>query len=111
MTRPTIAVKSIIMDSNGKLLVWVDGHLSGDAALIKEARLNSDLRLPTPISAFGPVIPADLTDVNNLAGVLAAMSSTNLGRTRILEAPDEVLELIPIYNETNEFTFDEEGED
>jgi hypothetical protein len=110
MARPTIETKSIVVDSNGQLVVWTDGHLSGDAKLVKEAKLNSELKLPTPISPFGPIIPADLTDVNNLAGVLAALSSINLGRTRILEAPDEVLDLIPIYNETNEYTFDDEGD-
>jgi hypothetical protein len=107
MARPTIETVSIVVDSNGKLITWSDGLLSGDAALVKEIRLNSEIKLPVPLSAFGPVVEADLNDVNNLAGVLAALTSANIGRTRILEAPDKVLDLIPIYNETTEYT----GED
>jgi hypothetical protein len=107
MSRPSKLSKSIVIDSDGKMLIWTDGILTGDAALVKEVKLNADIKLPTPISPFGPTVDADLSDINNLAGVLAAMLSANLGRNRILEAPDEVLDLIPLYTETTEYTGEE----
>lgn len=109
MSRPKLPTKSIVIDSDGKLIVWTDGMLSGDAERIKEVKFNASMNLPTRLSVVGPIIDADLSDVNNLAGVLAAMISVAQGRSRILEAPEEVLDLIPIYNETNEYT-GEEGE-
>lgn len=111
MARPKIETKSIVIDSDGKLIVWTDGMLSGDNETIKTVRFNASMNLPTPLTAFGPVVDADLSDVNNMAGALAAMLSANQGRSRILEAPDELLDLLPIYNETTEYTGeDAEGE-
>lgn len=99
MTRPAMPTKSIVVDSNGKLIVWTDGALSGDQTLIKEIKLSAELKLPVQLSAFGPTVESNLDDVNNLEAVLAAITSVNIGRTRILEAPEELISVIPIFDD------------
>lgn len=96
MGRPKKSGPSIVVDVDGELIVWTDGLLSCDnREYVKDAKRASFLKVPTDLSFHGPTIPADLDDVENVLGVVAAMIAVNPGRAIILSAPDSVLDALP----------------
>lgn len=83
--------ETIVVDSDGEILSYTNGLLSGPAKLINIAKRNSRARLPVQlIPPFGETFEANLEDPNERLNVLAAMFSVNPGRSRVLEAPDEI---------------------
>jgi hypothetical protein len=95
MSRKNITGQTIAVDADGELLVWTDGHISGSAELVKKARYAANIELPVDITFLGPTVIAELDNAENPAGALAAMLSVTPGRGRILDAPKEVLDLLP----------------
>lgn len=85
------------VDIDGMLVVCTDNHISGDYKLVKQIKLNSFLQLPISITPDGPVVKADLT--GEPINVLAALMSIYPERSRILEAPDDVIRQLPYQDE------------
>lgn len=90
-------VLSILVDVDGELIAYTDGHLSGSRKTINTIKLNSKLKLPINISYAGPEINSDLNAKPE--NILAAIMSAYPERSRILEAPKEVLSLLPFEDE------------
>jgi hypothetical protein len=85
---------AIAVEIDGEILVWVNGSISGNRELLKQVKLFSDIGMYIDITPNGPTIVADLSDINNPIGALAALMSPSPGRARILEIPDSVAQLI-----------------
>lgn len=84
---------SFAVDIDGELLVCTDGHMGGVPATVKEVKRNSWAKLPVMLTREGPEVIADLS--GEPVNVLAALMSIYPERTRILEAPDSVIALLP----------------
>jgi hypothetical protein len=96
MPRPSIT-KTIVADTDGKLTFWIDGQLSGDdEQLLERIRLAEFVGATTSLTRGGDEIEADLTTP---VGAAAALLLASPGRTRLLEVPQEVLDLYPDENE------------
>lgn len=81
------------VDVDGELLVCTNGHVSGLKGLVDEVKRNSWLGMKVNITPDGPSVVADLEGEG--INVLAALMSVYPERSRILEAPDSVLALLP----------------
>ena len=81
------------VDIDGELLVCTDGHVGGVPDTVKEVKRNSWAKLPVMLTREGPEIIADLN--GEPVNVLAALMSVYPERTRILEAPDSVIAVLP----------------
>ena len=88
---------SFAVDIDGELLVCTDGHVGGFPMTVKEVQRNSWAKLPVMLTPEGPTVVADLK--GEPVNVLAALMSVNPERTRILEAPDSVIALLPYEEE------------
>lgn len=100
MARPTLHGETLVVDIDGTLLVWTDGHLSCDnKEYLKQAKLASKFDVPVDITVEGPTIPAKLDNPNEPIQALAAMIYVSPGRATILQAPREVTDLLPFNNE------------
>lgn len=86
---------TIVVDADGELIVWVNGSLSGNKELLKNIQLASDINKQVEITSEGPHVNADLEATDNLVQIFAALLCALPGRTRLLEAPDELLEILP----------------
>jgi hypothetical protein len=89
MVMPSKTQPSIVVELEGRLLVWTDGSISGDkelVALVKE-RVDSIHFVLAP-STDEPVKTV-LDEPENRLGALAALICLHPGRTRILELDDE----------------------
>lgn len=87
----TNSVKVIVVDADGEIITAANGRISSDnpalTKIVKElAEIGMEVQLVQP---FGNYVRASL-DPNNLIGITAALFSAKPGRTRLLEAPDEV---------------------
>lgn len=89
--------ETFAVDINGSLVVCTDRHISGDYALVKQIKLNSFLQLPINITPDGPLVAADLT--GEPLNVLAALMSVYPERSRIMEAPVDVIRQLPYEEE------------
>lgn len=83
----------IVVDADGVIITAANGHVSSDnpelVKLVKKnALIGTYVRLVEP---HGKEIQASL-DPQNLIGITAALFSARPGRTKLLEAPIEVLE-------------------
>lgn len=88
------AETAIAVEVEGEILVWVNGSISGKRELLQQAKLYSDIGMYVDITPNGPTVVANLSDVENPIGALAALMSASPGRAKILEIPDSVAELI-----------------
>lgn len=103
MGRPRKSGDTLVVDIDGDLLVWTDGLISGDnKELIDKAKLASRLEIPTPLTIDGPEVPASLDDPNEPIRALAALVAANPGRATILQAPEEIIALLPFPDEDEE---------
>lgn len=83
-------VDSIVVDSDGEILVSVNGELGGPQKLVNIAKRNVSLmREVQLVEPFGSRVTASLDPLNPL-GITAALMSVKPGRSRILDAPSEV---------------------
>jgi hypothetical protein len=111
MGRPSKTGTTIVVEIDGELLTWTDGLLSGTKKeYVDEAKLLSAIQLPVELTVFGPEVHADLTDVEHPEHALAAMFGVNVGRARLLQAPDSVLDILPFENEDEKEAY-ENGDD
>jgi hypothetical protein len=95
MGRKRIYIPTVIaVDSDGELITWVNGDITADKEIKKTIQFNSDIKLEVDLTLTGPTVEADLSPENHL-GILAALMSVKPGRTRILDAPDDVLAQLP----------------
>lgn len=84
----------IVLASGTVVIGWSPGMLIGDKEWIKDAEFASSRQLPQKLYLNGPVIKADLK-----AGSLEAFSAMYYfagNRTRIIEAPKEILDALDI---------------
>lgn len=84
-------IQMIVVDSDGEIITAANGRVSSDnpelVRIVKEqAKIGMEVQLIQP---FGDYFLASL-DPENLIGITAALFSARPGRTRLLEAPDEV---------------------
>lgn len=84
---------SIAVDVDGELVLYTDGHISASRKTISNIKMNSNLKMPINITYAGPEIISDLNA--EPINVLAAIMSVYPERSRILEAPKEVLDVLP----------------
>lgn len=87
------SIQMIIVDSDGEIITAANGRVSSNnpalVKIVKElAAIGMEVQLIQP---FGDYFRANL-DTKNPIGIVAALFSVNPGRTRLLEAPDEVWE-------------------
>lgn len=86
--------REIAVDSDGELLVSVDGKLTGPAEYVKKAKRNSILREPVRlVYPHGEFFESNLED-GEAFGEVAALMSVNPGRSRVLTAPPEVMDYL-----------------
>jgi hypothetical protein len=100
MGRPALHGETLVVDIDGTLMVWTDGHLSCDnKEYVKEAKLASKFEVPVDLTIIGPTIPAGLDDPNEPIRALAAMIYVSPGRATILQAPITVTDILPFNEE------------
>lgn len=96
MGRKSITQTTVVVQIEDDVLVWTEGVLSGTSKeYIAQAKLISAYKLPVSLSFFGPVIEADLTDDNAPEKAVAALMGVLPGRALLLQAPPEVMSLLP----------------
>lgn len=107
MARPSISGPSIVVSIDGDVLVWTDGHLTGEnKEHIKAAKWLSSYGIPVEVNRDGLTIEAQLDNPENQLGALAAMLGVIPDRGRILEAPSSLMDHIrtdddePVYSES-----------
>lgn len=106
MGRPALHGETLVVDIDGVLLIWTDGHLSCEnKEYLDKAKLASKFNVPVDITIAGPTIPANLYDPNSPIQALAAMVYVSPGRATILQASPEVTNILPFNNE--EIIFEE----
>lgn len=100
MARPSITGKTIVVQVENDLVVWTDGLISSDnKEYVKTAKWLSERHMPISVTIDGPTILCDLNDKEAPEKALAALMGIIPGRGRILQAPDNVLKLLPFYVE------------
>lgn len=106
MGRPPAHGETLVVDIDGTLMVWTDGHLSCEnKEYVKEAKIASKFEVPVDITIVGPKIKAGLDNPNEPIRALAAMVYVSPGRATILKAPTDVTDLLPFNEE--EILFEE----
>lgn len=91
MGRPQISGDSIVVAIDTELLVWTDGHLSGNKTLVSTSKLASLVGLEVQLYVGGPTYVADLNDQADLMNVVAALFAAGPGRAKLLEAPPRIM--------------------
>lgn len=95
MARPSITPASIVVAVEEDLLVWTDGLISGtNRTYIENAKIAGLAELEHPLTIDGPRVAASLRREEHPARIVAALMSVAPGRARILQAPDEVLNML-----------------
>lgn len=103
MGRPSITGSTVVVEIDGDLLTWTDGLLSGtNQEYVEKAKELSKYSSLVNVTLFGPEIIADLYTVETPEAALAAMMGAVPGRGRILQAPQEVLNLLPFDDEEDD---------
>lgn len=106
---PHVNETGIAVDSDGELLVLVDGKLSGPAELVKAVKLNSLVREGVRLlEPHGEFFSADVNSENPFEA-LAALISVNPGRSSVLAAPSEVVEYLNGDTVEDEDSFSDEN--
>jgi hypothetical protein len=95
MGRKSITDTTLVVDIDGELVVWTEGLVSGPKALIAAGKFATKIELPVSISVHGPVVVANLDDPKNPVGAFAAIMAMKHGRGRILQAPQELMDVLP----------------
>jgi hypothetical protein len=80
----------IVVDADGELIIAANGQISSDNRELVKRVKNAWFPIQL-IQPFGTVVRPS-RDPENLVGLTAALFSAKPGRTRLLEAPDEVWE-------------------
>lgn len=90
----------IVIDSDGELLIYTKGHISGSYELKKRlqrvAALEREVQLVAP---HGQTIKASLDNPADALAICAALVGVNPGRSTILDAPDEVWDFLEAQEE------------
>lgn len=103
MGRPSITGTTVVVEIDGDLLTWTDGLLSGtNPEYVEKAKELSQFSALVNVTMFGPEIIADLYTVETPEAAMAAMMGVVPGRGRILQAPKEVLNLLPFDDEEDD---------
>jgi hypothetical protein len=86
-------INLIVVDADGEIITAANGLVSSDnPELVKTVKRSVFLPWSVQlVSPFGQKIRPSL-DPNNLIGITAALYSAKPGRTRLLQAPPEVME-------------------
>lgn len=93
---------SIVVDSDGELIVWTNGSLSASPKLKKRVKEASQFdREVELIHGVQPVV-ANLNDDEDFLAITAAMFSASPGRSRLLEAPQVVTDWFESFNSDEE---------
>ena len=101
--KPNSGGAVVSLNIDGKTAAWCDGQLSGDPDVLRSARVAAEVALPVPLHLFAPPVVAGL---DTPAGAAAALASYKVGRARIVEAPDEVWDLISVGDGCLDYTED-----
>lgn len=91
--RPTDGGPVVAVRIRDRVAAWCDGQFSGDPDLIAEARHAATISKEVALSIDGPTVTASL---DTPLGVVAALMSGDPHRAVIEQAPDEVLDQIPV---------------
>ena len=106
----TIHTENIVVDSDGELIVFIEGHLSATNAQRKTIKenvlLGYGVRLIDP---FGEEIAPSL-DPKTPLNVVAALFSLAPGRSRLLEAPQSVRDYFELNMESSSCSHGLEGD-
>lgn len=89
----TNKINMIVVDADGEIITAANGHVSSDnPELVKIVKRSVFLPWSVQlVSPFGRRVRPSL-DPENLIGITAALFSARPGRTKLLEAPPEVME-------------------
>lgn len=93
----------IVVDSDGEIITAANGHVSSDnPELVKLVKANALIgRRVRLVEPYGEEVQAELNPENPV-GITAALFSARPGRTRLLEAPAEVMDWMIDDAETGE---------
>jgi len=86
---PTVAV-----DIDGDLLMYCDNRLTGKKHLTDAAWVASIMQREVLLTARGPRVVANLDNPEDFIAIAAALISVSPGRARVVEAPQEVLNML-----------------
>lgn len=90
----TKSKQTVVVDSDGEILVATNGHVSGPYEYVKEVKANALIGLPVRlVEPYGELVVCDLSP-DNLMGIVAALMSVKPGRSKIVDAPGEVFEWV-----------------
>ena len=87
--KPAKSGPLVSVSVDGRGAAWCDGQFSGDPEIIAEARLAISASLEVEVS--GQMI---LAEGDTPTGITAALFAHSPGRTEVVEAPEEVIELL-----------------
>lgn len=87
--KPAKSGPLVSVSVDGKGAAWCDGQFSGDQEIIAEARLAISTGLEVEI--LGQPI---LAEGDTPTGITAALFAYSPGRTEVVEAPQEVMEVL-----------------
>lgn len=87
---------AVVVEIDGELLTWVNGSISGKKELLDDVKLFASLGKHVDITPMGPIVRAQIDNIENPMGALAALISVSPGRARILEVPQNVLDRLPV---------------
>lgn len=103
MGRKSITQTTVVVQIDNETLVWTEGIISGTSKeYIATAKFLSQFKVPVSLTPFGPVIDSDLDDPEAPQKATAALMGVVPGRGILLQAPPEVLDLLPFENATDE---------
>jgi len=89
MVMPSKTNPSIVVEYNGRFLVWTDGALSGDPEYVKMAKQSAKYHELVYFDYSAEVLTASLDDPNDRLGAVVAMLSINPGLASAVELDDE----------------------
>lgn len=84
-----------VVDADGVLVVYANGVVSSDdKELVKTIRSMSERKLHVKVKPYGRQNSVEANLNGNHMNILAALMSAKPGRTRVLEAPDDIMNFI-----------------
>lgn len=87
---------SLVVDSDGELLIWTQGKISGSHSSVKTIKQWCRLGREVNITPFTDSVPCVWDDEDDIFGALAALFSLSPGKTRVLFAPQFVLDYLDV---------------
>ena len=89
--------EKLVIDVDGELVIYYDGVFKASEDMIKNIKRNAYLSVPVQLNPQSNPVISSLNE--SLANVAAAIISVYPERARIIEAPEEVLEILfPNFN-------------